>query len=65
MIAARRRAIRVVNQNVIVASGANNAVDRLRELLVFGRKRVVGLRFVAIHRHFGSLRFMVSIPAKS
>ena len=65
MLAARRGAIRVVNQNVVVAGGADHAVNSFRELFMFRRKRVIGFRFIASHRHFASLRFMVSTMTAS
>ena len=43
--------IRVVDQNVIVTSGTQHAVDRLGELLVPCFLRVLGLRLTSIHRH--------------
>lgn len=52
----------MVNQNVVVTGGTDQAIDRLRELLVSGRKGVIGFRFVATHSHLASLGFMVSIP---
>lgn len=38
-------AIRVVNQNVIVASGAEDAIDGFAELRVLGVERVIRFGF--------------------
>lgn len=51
MLAAGGRAIGVVNQDVIMASGAEHAVNGFAELLVSGVERVIGFRFRARHSH--------------
>ncbi len=45
MLATGGWAVRVVNQNIIVASGAEDAVDGFAELCVLGIERVIRFCF--------------------
>lgn len=47
VLSAGRRAIGVIDQNIIVASGAEHAIDRLAELGMLRIECVIGLRFRA------------------
>jgi hypothetical protein len=47
VLAAGARAIRFVDEDVIVAAGADHAVDRLGELLVIRARLVFGARLLA------------------
>jgi hypothetical protein len=51
MLAAGRRTIRVVNQDVVVASGANDAVDCFAELFMPGSRRMFAARLFAAQGH--------------
>ena len=59
MLAARRRAVRLINQNVIVARGANHAVNRLAELIVRSAPGVLATGLFAADGHVeGSVTLM-------
>src|ERR1700733_11774112 len=59
MLAARRRAVRLINQNVIVTRGANHAVNRLAELIVRSAPGVLATRLFAADGHAeGSVTLM-------
>ena len=47
MLAARRRAIGVIQENVVMASGTDDAIDCFAELVVAGFGRVFGARLLA------------------
>jgi len=51
VFAARRRAIRLINENVIVARGADDAVNRFAELIVCRASGVFRTRLFAADRH--------------
>jgi hypothetical protein len=53
VLPAGSRAIGLVDQNIIVARGANHAVDRLAELFVGCASGVFLPGLLAAHRHFG------------
>ena len=59
MLAAFSRAIGVIDEDIRVASGADKAVNRLAELLMF---RIAGSVLAAgcctAHGHFKTLRFL-------
>jgi len=51
VFAAGRRAIRLINQDVIVARRADHAVNRLAELIVRGARGVFAARLFAADGH--------------
>ena len=51
MLAARRRAVGLVNEDVIVARGADHAVDRFAELIVRCARGVFGACLFATDGH--------------
>ena len=51
MLAARRRAVRLVDQDVVVARRAHDAVNRLAKLIVRSAAVVLGTRLFAADGH--------------
>src|SRR6266849_1150263 len=51
VLAARRRAIRAVDQNIVVAGGADQSIDRLAKLVVTSFRRMLGATLLAVHSH--------------
>jgi len=51
VLAARRRAVRVIDEDVIPARGADNAVNRLAKLLVAGVGRMLAARLGSAQCH--------------
>jgi hypothetical protein len=47
MLAAGRRAIRVIQENVVMASGTDDTIDCFTELVVAGFGRVFSARLLA------------------
>jgi hypothetical protein len=61
VFAAGAGTVGAVNQNVIVAGGADQSVNRFAELVVPGRGRVLAARLLAAHSHLNeSFRVTVS-----
>ena len=62
MLAARRRTVRVIDKDVVVAGRADQAVDRFAELIVAGVRRMFVACVIAAHGHWiMPLPFMASI----
>ena len=55
VLAARWRAIRLINENVVVARGAHDAVNRLAELIVRSAAGMFGASLFACNGHRSNL----------
>jgi hypothetical protein len=53
VLAARRRTIRAVDQNIVMTRGAHQAIDGFAELIVTHFGSVLGARLFTAHGHFG------------